>query len=521
VRLARNFSASVVSLSVGAVLMTTTAASAATITVSDVMARRGGPIAQNFLDTHGDNVSVVTTRNGASCVASRPLAIAESIYRAPDGGVVDISDVIRSPASSIQAIGRPDAPVTFRIQLKYSPDPAEPITMEIDDRTLDLAGALEASSDSLLLTGDAAELLAEALHRGETPALRATSGATGRQIIDRLIAPDMAGLDACLVTLDELLDVEGLPQMDLAEAALPAPNRPDAGGLAAGAPSGIVPEEAVTLVVVEEARAEPALPVPVEGLRLEFVARPDPEARIAPSALEHCRMTDIPENVYLGRLTAVTGFFSQTQDVYVAFDGEGQLQRAYIPGIFDSDLSVGASRARVSLAADSNLPDQPNTVRGCLGDALLEAPVCVFSEEGEDRYTLAECGVLGMSESREDLLSSLQEVTVPGLDGSDPILVGITPGGGGNGGSGGGFTFSGGGGGGTGGGGGGGPDLPEVEPFFPDPDDDDPDPPGGGGGGGGGEIPPVPLPAGLWLMLAALAGLSGLAARARRRRLHA
>jgi uncharacterized membrane protein YgcG len=516
VRLAGNFSESVLGLSVGAVLMTTAAVSAATVTVSDVAARRGGPIAQNFLDSHGDNVSILATRNGASCVASQTLAIAESVYRAPDGSVVDFADVIRSPASSIQAIGRPDAPVAFRVQLKYSPDPAEPITMEIDGRTLDLASVLEASSDSLWLTGDAAEVLAEALRRGDTPALRATSGDTGRQITDRITSPDMAGLDACLVTLDELLDAEGLPQMDLAEAALPAPYRPDAGGLAAGALSGIVPEEAITLVVVEEARVEPALPVPVEGLRLEFVARPDPETRIAPSALEHCRMTDIPETVYLGRLTAVTGFFSQTQDVYVAFDGEGQVKRAYVPGIFDSDLSVGASRARVSLAADSNLPDQPNTVRGCLGDALLEAPVCVFSEEGEDRYTLAECGVLGMSESREDFLSSLPEIPVPGIDPSDPLLVGIIPGGGGtggSGGSGGGFTFTG------GGGGGGGPDLPEVEPLFPD--DDDRDPPGGGGGGGGGEIPPVPLPAGLWLMLGALTSLSGLAAIARRRNLHA
>jgi hypothetical protein len=149
-------------------------------------------------------------------------------------------------------------------------------------------------------------------------------------------------------------------------------------------------------------------------------------------------------------------------------------------------------------------------VRGCLGDALLEAPVCAYSEEGDDRYTVAECGVLGMSETREDLLSSLQEPAVPGFIATDSLLVSNTLGGGGGGGSfggGGGFNFGGGGGGGGGSPGGGGGGIP-----------------GGGGGGtpgGGGEISPVPLPAGLWLMLGALAGLSGLAAMVRRRKLYA
>lgn len=494
-------SVSVCRVSVAACLLMTVSAGAATVTSDDTPTRRGGPIAQHFLDTHGENVSFLATSTGISCVASQTLPISEAVYVSPDGTVVPFAEVTRSPASSIQVIAQPDGPVAFRIQMKYAPDPAKPIVMELDRQSLELADALESSRDSLWLTGGTARMLAEALRRGDTPALRATSDGTGRRITDQITAPDMAGLDACLVTLEDLSDVEAMPDTDMSADDIQIIDVPDKDALAGDAMRAIMPVADNTMAAVDGQSSRPALPVPVAGLRLEFVARPDPETRVAASALESCRMRDIPENLFLGRLTAVTGFFSQTQDVYVAFNDAGRVQRAYIPGIFDSDLTKGTNSARVSLAADSNLPDQPNTVRGCLGDALLEAPVCVSSNQDNDGYTIAECGVLGMSMTREGFMDVLPDLIfdAPEQAGPRPISRGTYGG-----------TFStdpadsGSGGGSRGG-------LPGLSGF-----------PGLGGGGssssegddggdtGGGEVSPVPLPAALWLMLASLSGLYGL-----------
>ncbi len=91
----RNFTALTYCLSLGVFMMTTVSANAATFTLSDPAARRGAPIAQNFLEMHGDNVSLLGTPNGLSCVASQPLRISESVYLAPDGTEVPFSEVTR------------------------------------------------------------------------------------------------------------------------------------------------------------------------------------------------------------------------------------------------------------------------------------------------------------------------------------------------------------------------------------------------------------------------------------------
>lgn len=476
--------------------------SASTVTAFDPSARRGGPIAQEFLDDRGENVSVVSTQAGASCVASRALAIEESVYSAPDGTPLSFDDVTRSPATSIQAIARPGEPAAFRIQLKYSPDPSRPVEMEIDGDTLDLVTALEPSRDSLVLTDDTARLLEDALGRGITPTLRATSEATGRRITDSILAPDMAGLESCLAMLEDLPGADDLPDFemsdrDLADAGTAGSDWPDTDGRATDGLSGMVPDHAGAMAPAQPGPARPL--VPVTGLRLEFTAKADPELRVDPGKLTHCRMRDIPDNVFLGRLTAVTGFFSQTQDVYVAFDDRGELQRAYIPGIFDSDLTPGRNRARISLAADSNLPDGQNTVRGCLGDAPLEAPVCAISKSGDDGYTVAECGVLGMAQTREDFPDDFFVPFLP--DGTESTTVrNARPGG---------TSFSRSGGGGSSapiftglvGGGGGGTSRTNIDDGF--------DPVLPAGGGGGNDVPMVPLPAAFWMMLLALTGLYG------------
>lgn len=492
-------------------MLTPLSASASTVSVSDPGNRRGGPIAQVFLEDQGENVSLVRTQGGTSCVASQVLPIADASYLAPDGTPASYEDVIRSPASSIQAIARLDELVTFRLQLKYSPDPSKPIEMRIGERTLDLVDTLEPSGDSLSLTGNTARLLADALRRGAgPPTLQATSDVTGRQVTDRIMAPDMDGLDTCLATLKELPVVDASDH-DLADAGRPRPGMSATDDRAADVSNKHMPEHTGT-VIEETDASRPVMPAPVVGLRLEFTARPDHELRVDPGALTKCRMRDIPDEVFLGQLKTVTGFFSQTQDVYVAFDDRGVLQRAYIPGIFDSDLSPETNHARISLAADSNLPDQPNTVRGCLGDAPLEAPVCVIPNSEAGRYTVAECGVLGMSQTREEYLDEVPGLFFTGVDETTPATMTARRNAGGApsfsrpfGSS---RSFSGGGGFLVDSGGGG--NRPESDIFFP-----------GGGGAppsqGTSDVPAVPLPAALWMILLALSGLSGTGALKHRR----
>ena len=520
----KGFRGSVWCVCVSFALLTSVSVSASTVTVFDPDSRRGGPIAQTFLKSQGENVSLVRTQNRTSCVASRALPIAEASYSASDGTPVSFDDVIRSPASSIQAIAHPGEPIAFRIQLKYSPDPSRPVEMQIDGQTIDLITDLEPSGDSLLLTGDTAQSLADALRRGTMPTLHATSDVTERQVVDRIMAPDMAGLESCLATLKDLPVVDDLPKAeipdyDVADADIHGSDMEwrDADDRVVENSNVSAPENVDTVAMDGIEPNRPIVPVPVTGLRLEFTARPDPEMRVDPSALKHCRMRDIPDEVFLGRLKAVTGFFSQTQDVYVAFDERGELQRAYIPGIFDSDLTTGSNRARISLAADSNLPDRPNTVRGCLGDAPLEAPVCAISKSGSDDYTVAECGVLGMSQTREEYLDELLVPFFTGVGETIPATVTTT-------------------------------DRKARDTFFSRPVGSSPNLPGfsglvGGGGGGssrtnsgdefaniidpgdgssdfgegGGSVSSVPVPAAFWMMLLALTGLSGAGALLQRK----
>ena len=201
-------------------------AHAATVSISEPDKRRGAPIAQSFLEAHGNNISIVATQNGASCVASRKLRISDSSYTDPGSEDVPFSEITRSPASSLQAIARPGDPIAFRVQLKYAPDRTNPIEMATGDRTVDLADALETSGDSLLLEGDIAQILVEALGRDAAPVLRATSKATGRRIADRIAAPDMAGLEACLDTLQQL-QVQNRPSGTAADSEALDPSQPD------------------------------------------------------------------------------------------------------------------------------------------------------------------------------------------------------------------------------------------------------------------------------------------------------
>lgn len=487
----------------GATALTAVSAMAAPVGAPEAATMRGVPVAQNFLHDHGDNVSLVATADGVSCVASRALPIHESIYRDAEGATVAFEDVVRSPASSVQAIARGETPPAFRIQLKYTPDADAPITLKVGPRAFELRDNVEPSGDSLWLTDDLAMVLTDAFAAGEAVLLDARSAGTGRRVTDRIDPPSLAGLADCLDTLSELEAAE-------AEALAADENVPDAVDAPAPILASAPVEGRAEVVIVEDAPAEAKLPVPVAGVRLELTARADPELRVTDEQLAACRMRDIPEDVYLGRLNGVSGFFSQTSDVYVAFDEEGRLQRAYVPGIFDSDLSEGVNTARLSLAADSNVPDRANTVRGCLGEAVLAASICVYPDEAADTYVLAECGVMGVSDDRDEPLFAWATPVTPAAAGigsgtfvNPPARGGSTPPGR--------VSFA------PGGGGGGGSTTPPNLTPFPPPNGENPPnghPPGGeppsGPPPGTPDIPSVPLPAAVWLLLGALGGLSGL-----------
>jgi len=305
---------------------------------------RGEPVQQHFLDItsesggseSGGNVSIVTTREGRSCVASRRIGIETSDYRAPTGEAVPFDRILRSSASSIQAVAGPagtsggmsgDAP-GFRIQLKYNLAPGTPAMLATGGQEWDVAAALEPSGDSLWLTGAAAAALAAAFRDGTAATLSARSRDTGRQVSDLLPAPDLAALADCAA--------------GLADAPLPA------------------------------------MPVTSE-IRLSFDVEQGDEHIATPEDMRACGMSDQPETLYLGRLRDVGGFVSHTDRVFVAYSPEGEVSQVYISGIFDAGLTGPQSSARISHAADGNLPAAPNRVSGCMGTHTVD--ICHYPGE--------------------------------------------------------------------------------------------------------------------------------------------
>lgn len=403
---------------------------------------RGDAMVQRFLpsDVPEGALSVVTTAAGASCVASRRIDIAQSSYLDRDGTPVPFARIIRSVGSSVQAIaGRDDDVPVFRVQLKFSPDPSRPIWLDPGDGQgpLDVVALLEPSTDSLRLEGALAARLAAAFAGGLAVRLTSTSVDTGHVVGDLLPAPDLAALADC-----RKAELAGDPLPPGAEAA---------------------------------------------QVTLRFAAAPTPETLASPETLKTCAMTPTDLPVHEGRLTGTTGMFAQTDRVFVAFDSARQPVRVYVPGIFDAAVdATGQGQARVSRAADANLPDAENDVKGCLGAASMT--VCAVPVPGDaDGWTMQPCD---MVPGAELLTSGLPgRPGTPGTPGTPGRPGGIPPAG---------FSL-----------------ISSVPP-----DDGSvvppakitvvrkppPDPP---------PPPPIPLPAAGWLMLA---GLGALVAVRRRRR---
>ncbi|MGF6860260.1 hypothetical protein ABIE69_000818 [Rhodobacteraceae bacterium MBR-64] len=428
-------------------------------TVPSEIPMRGAAVHQRFLP---GGASVVTTADDRVCLASRRIDIAASEYRAADGATVAFDDVIRSPATVIQAIAGADGvaggAVSFRIQLKFSPRPGAPIMLEMAGVARDIGALLEPSGDSLLIAGALADDLAAAFDAGARPVLRSLSRDTGHTVTDHIDAPDLAALAACADTLVA-------PQED--------------GG--ADSPSMIV--------------------------RAVFDAPQSPEAIATPGQLQACGMPDRPETLYLGHLRSLSGFVAHTDKVFVSFNAQGGVERAYIPGIFDADLRPGQGGLRVSRSADGNVPGVRNQVSGCIGAETMAA--CP-TDLGGGAYALTAC----VADVPESFLSSrgIEPAPYPRALIPNPPPGFIIPPRGRFGPPGGGGGFGGGGGGST-----------PITETMPPPDDtilvdlksytsmsgqSSPPPP---------TVPTVPLPAALWLILSALAGLAALG-RGRRAR---
>lgn len=400
--------------------------------------QRGQAINQRFLSS---GASILTTAETQACMVSRRIAIDRSVYRETDGRAVPFSAVIRSPAASIQAVAAVDEAPGFRIQLKYSPKPGDPVLLTFGGTTYDVRNRLETSTDSLWISGSLAAQLAAAFAKGERPVLEANSGDTGRHVTDRLDVPDMAALTACQSVL----------AAEQAKTGLKAPQ-----------------------------------PYVTNEIRARFRASPETSPVATLPELRTCGMKDAPGQLHVATLEEVSGFFAHTDKVFVSFDAQGQLAQVFVPGIFDGDFRNGGT-ARLSRAADSNLPVSANATKGCLGAAAVD----VCSYPGPDGL--------------QQIAPCMTPMAALGPAGAGPGGPGGV-GGGGPGGPGGSGPFLPGG---SGGGGGGGttPTLVNLV--------------GGGNGGAGGggddtitivspEPPPVPLPLPALLLASALAGLAAL-----------
>jgi hypothetical protein len=400
----------------------------------------GPPVLQWFM---GNQSSVVETPDAVACVVSQPIDITQSQYLAADGSTVPFADVIRSYAASAQFVAdRSTGRQSLRVQFKYSPAPGAPMTMRIGGRVVDLAPWLEASGDSIRITDEALVTIARAaLEAGMPLIVSATSRETRRRVTDRIEGMAFSAYDACR-----------------------------AGPALAVREPGLEPEDRVTMA---------------------FSVFPSPETRATPEEHRICRNEDPAATLYRGRLRHVTGFVSQTQDVFVTYAEDGQIGQVYIPGIVEGQRQPdGTIATLLSIAANANDPTAESSTSGCIGPA----PVALCEERAGPSHRLVQCvGTLLASDPLDDLQFLVADLgssgAGTGLGGQAAFATASAS------------PFGGGGGGGStiGGFGGGGGNTSPQRPTAP--------------GNGPGPMPVIPLPAAWLLMTGALTALGALAWR--------
>lgn len=328
--------------------------------------RPGDAIHQQF---RPDGTSVVTSPTGRMCIVSRRIGIESSVYLDRQGSAVPFTAIRRSPASSLQAVDDGSGAVWYRLQMKYPLDRSRPVIMTLDGATLDLAPMLEPSGDSLRLTGSAAAALTAAFAAGAQPALTGFSDDTGHLVSDTLDPPDVTALSDCAASIGTL----------------PA--------------------------------TSPAL---TNEVRVTFAGSPETAPLASLPDLQACGMKEPPGELRAVRLSSVTGFFAHTDRAFASFHEDGSVARFYISGIVDADLTPGrVGEIRLSRAANANLPDTENQVKGCLGSAADK--ICSYSR-GDGTHVLADCMPEG------GILPS--EPGLPGVAppaGGPPRLTGLPP----------------------------------------------------------------------------------------------
>jgi hypothetical protein len=309
------------------------AASAATESFWATPEPLGKPIAQRFV---GRNLAIVATNEEKVCVASRRIRIEVSSYLTLGDEIVPFDRIVRSPATSIQAIADAGGIRGFRVQMKYSPAPSRGIFLVIGDTRSEITSTLEPSNDSLWINGAVAARLASAFAAGETPMIQAISRDTDHEVTDFIDSPDLPDLLDCARRLAEDSETAG-------------------------------PSNMIRLVFRGDAQSMPLATLP---------------------ELQACRMTDPPGRLHVARIASTQGFYAQSDKVFVSFDDAGRIEQLYVPGIFDGDFRSGRTSVRVSKASDANLPTEANRVSGCIG--MREMPLCPYRLE-EGSFLVAAC----------------------------------------------------------------------------------------------------------------------------------
>ena len=166
---------------------------------TDDLAGRGVSMEQKFLKT---GASVVSTQQGNICVVSQRIKIETSRYVAANGTAVPFDQIVRSIATSVQAVdGLDDTADGYRIQMKYSPTKAAPMILTVDGQEFGVSGDMETSSDSFWITGSAAAAMTAAFKNNGEVAIMATSQDTGHVVTDSVPTPNLAALADCSAEL--------------------------------------------------------------------------------------------------------------------------------------------------------------------------------------------------------------------------------------------------------------------------------------------------------------------------------
>lgn len=416
---------------------------------------RGEPIAQRFI---APQTSVVRSAQGTACLVSGLIDIDASDYASPAGEAVPITEVVRSPAASVQFISS-GGEVRARVQLKYPVDPDHPVTLRAGGGTFDVTASLEPSGDSLAIDDSRiVGALMNAAARGPAAELTATSLDTGRTVRDGLPRMDFLAFEACRMAL---------------------PSTP--------------PD---------------VFPRPEQPVRATFFVERTPENAATAAEARACGVEPAPGSQFRGRLISAGGFTAPSDTVIVTFDETDRPALASIPGIFVARRDQrGDYAADVSIAADSNDPLIENPVKGCLGLARMRLCDAPTPDAMDGSRTVGPCFGEFLMGDLLDGATFLSDFLNPEVA-DDGVFaarsdVGETPtiarlgGGPGGGFGGGGFGGGGFGGGGSGGGGsGGGSKRGGGTPGQP--------------GGGPSDPPPavIPAPAALVLMLSAAGALA-------------